>query len=159
MEKISAPGRESDAANARPEGARMFGAMLFPLRRYEANINRRLAHSGLTVARERAALASLHRALTETKAYLNSGTPGKPMTKREICRLWGEAAGNLVPIDSDLASQCLAKSNYWSDPPAPAERQRFIAELQSCLDELENLQKARFGAVPPLKADGKQAKP
>lgn len=131
----------------------MFGTILSLIRLYEINIRRRFALSGSTPDLERAAVTSLKIAVEETKAYLDSSMPGGEnravvngtRTKREICRLWAGAAKKLLPVDGDLASQCLLKSYYWADPPAGPVSERSRAELSHCLIELQILYALRFG--------------
>lgn len=128
----------------------MFSDMLSLLRMYGGRRKQSVAPAGTRKDQELVALTKLGDALRETQSYLNGLAPATSgaKSKREICRLWGEAARSLAHHDTELASQCLTKSSYWSDPQAGSARDQESALLQQCLEELGNLRRARFGTGP-----------
>lgn len=67
----------------------------------------------------RSALSSLSKALFETRLYLRSQERGqaRDQTREDaIVHLWAEASGALRGVDSDLATICHYKAEYWIDP-------------------------------------------
>lgn len=83
------------------------------------------------------ALMAIYMAANETKLYIQEvQRTGKSKQKREaeLSRLWTRAAIPIRRFDADLASRCLIKGDYWTNPSAWTVE--AIAQFRIGLDDV-----------------------
>ncbi|WBX70363.1 hypothetical protein [Tenacibaculum retecalamus] len=79
----------------------------------------------------------------ETKSYLKNGLEIRNQEKEDKIRdYWNEAHLELRAIDSELATRCFSKAEYWTNPKSWNDEKinKYNITLDSLSDSLKQLE-------------------